>query len=68
MIIPLDDLLSYDDNRYIFTRAAMEAVEKIGNMKKFPDDDTRWKVVPHILRLMLNGDLKFEFRSPEREE
>jgi len=39
----------------------MEAVEKIGNMNKFPEDDTNWKVVPHILRLMLNDDVKFEY-------
>ncbi len=61
MIIPLDKLLTYEKNRYIFTRSTMEAVEKIGNMNKFPEDDTNWKVVPHILRLMLNDDVKFEY-------
>jgi len=61
VIIPLDKLLTYEKNRYIFTRSTMEAVEKIGNMNKFPEDDTNWKVVPHILRLMLNDDVKFEY-------
>ena len=61
MIIPLDKLLTYNENKYIFTRSTMEAVEKIGNMKKFPDNDTKWKVVPHILRLSLNDDLKFVY-------
>ena len=63
MIIPLDKLLKYDENRYIFTKSTMEAVEKIGNMKKFPDTETKWKVVPHILRLMLNEDIKFEYKK-----
>ncbi|OHD71535.1 MAG: hypothetical protein A2W19_16150 [Spirochaetes bacterium RBG_16_49_21] len=57
----MDKLLTYEKNRYIFTRSTMEAVEKIGNMNKFPEDDTNWKVVPHILRLMLNDDVKFEY-------
>ncbi|OHD66821.1 MAG: hypothetical protein A2176_12160 [Spirochaetes bacterium RBG_13_51_14] len=66
MIIPLDKLLRYNENKYIFSRATMEAVEKIGNMKKFPDDETKWKVVPHILQLMLNDDIKFDY-NPELE-
>ncbi len=68
MIIPLDKLLTYDKNRYIFTRSTMEAVEKIGNMKKFPHDETEWKVVPHILNLMLNDDVKFEYPKDDVEE
>ncbi len=59
MIIPLDKLLTYNKNKYIFSRAIMEAVEKIGNMKSFPEDDTKWKVVPNIMKLMLNNDIKF---------
>lgn len=61
MIIPLDKLLRYNKNKYIFTRATMEAVEKIGNIKKFPEDESKWKVVPHILRLVLDQDVKFEY-------
>ncbi|MBN2160602.1 MAG: hypothetical protein JW807_14530 [Spirochaetes bacterium] len=46
----------------------MEAVERIGNMRKFPADDSKWKVVPHVLRLMLDEDVKFEHHKPEDEE
>jgi hypothetical protein len=67
VIIPLDKLLRYNTNKYIFTRATMEAVEKIGNIKKFPTDESKWKVVPNILRLVLSEDVKFEFH-PELEE
>jgi hypothetical protein len=63
VIIPLDKLLRYNKNKYIFTRAIMEAVEKIGNMKKFPEDESKWKVVPNILKLMLNDDLKFDYHE-----
>lgn len=63
MIIPLDKLLKYNNNKYIFTRAIMESVEKIGNMKKFPEDESKWKVVPHILRMSLTGELKFEYQK-----
>ena len=70
MIIPLDKLLRYNRNKYIFSRAIMEAVEKIGNMKTFPEDESKWKVVPHVLRLMLDEKVKFEYHEesePEKE-
>jgi hypothetical protein len=68
VIIPLDKLLRYNSNKYIFTRATMESVEKIGNIRKFPDDDTKWKVVPNILRLVLQEDVKFVYNKPTEEE
>lgn len=69
MIIPLDKLLTYNKNKYIFSRAIMEAVEKIGNMKSFPEDETKWKVVPNILKLMLNNEIKFIYTEvPEKEQ
>jgi len=69
VIIPLDKLLTYNKNKYIFSRATMEAVEKIGNMRSFPEDDSKWKVVPNILKLMLNNDVKFiNYEEPEKEQ
>ncbi len=69
MIIPLDKLLTYNKNKYIFSRATMEAVEKIGNMKSFPEDESKWKVVPNILKLMLNNEVKFiHNEEPEKEQ
>lgn len=69
MIIPLDKLLTYNKNKYIFSRASMEAVEKIGNMRSFPEDDSKWKVVPNILKLMLNNDVKFiHNEEPDKEQ
>ncbi len=69
MIIPLDKLLRYNKNKYIFSRAIMEAVEKIGNMKTFPEDESKWKVVPHVLKLMLDESVKFEYHEePEKEK
>ena len=58
MIIPLDKLLTYDGNKYIFSKAAMAVVEKIGNLKEYPEDDKSWKVVPNILNLTLNEKIK----------
>ncbi len=68
MIIPIDKLLTYNKNRYIFSRAIMEAVEKIGNMKAFPEDETKWSVVPNILKLMLNNDIKFIHNEEAEKE
>lgn len=68
MIIPLDKLLTYNKNKYIFSRAVMEAVEKIGNMRSFPDDESKWKVVPNIMKLMLNNDIKFIYNEEQEQE
>jgi len=69
VIIPLDKLLTYNKNKYIFSRASMEAVEKIGNMRTFPEDESKWKVVPNILKLMLNNDVKFiHNEEPDKEQ
>ncbi|MCP4133274.1 MAG: hypothetical protein GY754_20060 [bacterium] len=67
VIVPLDRLLKYEENRYVLTRAAMVAVDKIGNMKDYPDENTSWKVVPNILRMILGDDLNFEYTPPEKE-
>ena len=59
MIIPLDKLLFYNDNKYIFTKAAMRAVDKVSNIRNYPEKDTNWKVVPNVLKLILNEDVNF---------
>jgi len=59
MIIPLDRLLFYNDNKYIFTKAAMRAVDKVSNIRNYPEKDTNWKVVPNVLKLILNEDVNF---------
>jgi len=68
MIITLDKLLTYGGNRYVFTKAAMKAVEKIGNIREYPEDDSvKWKVVPNILKLMLNKNLNVDFSNEGKE-
>ena len=63
MIIPLDKLLKYNGNKYIFTKATMATVEKIGNIKDYPEDDRSWKVVPNILKLVLDENVKFHYEN-----
>jgi len=65
MIIPLDKLFLLNDNKYIFTRAAMLTVEKIGNIQSYPEDDKSWKVVPNILNMILNGKVKYNYNKLE---
>ncbi|MBN1531665.1 MAG: hypothetical protein JXA20_03300 [Spirochaetes bacterium] len=60
MIIPLNKLLTFSGNKYIFTRASMVTVEKIGNIKEYPEDESKWKVVPNILRLMLDETIHYQ--------
>jgi hypothetical protein len=59
MIIPLDKLLFYNGNKYVFTKAAMNSVDKVANIKNYPEKDTNWKVVPNILKILLNEEITF---------
>ncbi len=59
MIIPLDKLLIYNKNKYVFTKAVMKAVDKVANIKDYPETDLNWKVVPNVLKLSLEENVKF---------
>lgn len=63
MIIPLDKLLTYRENKYIFTRAAMNSVDRIGNMNIYPENEESWKVVPNILKIMLEERVQFRLEE-----
>lgn len=63
MIIPLDKLLVLNTNRYIFTKSVMKAVDKVANIKDYPENDLNWKVVPNVLRLALDGDIKLVYNN-----
>lgn len=59
MIIPLDKLLIYSNNKYVFTKAVMKAVDKVANIRDYPETDFNWKVVPNVLKLSLEENVKF---------
>jgi len=61
MIIPLDKLLTLNTNKYIFTKGVMKAVDMVGNIKNYPESDLNWKVVPNVLKLALEGDVKLVY-------
>ncbi len=65
MIIPLHKLHNFQGNKYVFTKAAMQSVEKIPNMKNYPDDDYNWKIIPNILKLALEEDIKYIYTEVE---
>ncbi len=67
MIIPLDKLIAYEKNRYKLTCASMKAVDKLGNIRDYPEseEDKNWKIVSNILDLVLNG--KIQYHEPEEE-
>ena len=67
MIIPLDKLIRYSGNKYVFTRATMQAVDKIANIRNYPEDNLNWKVVPNVLKAMLDEDIKFDLKLQDAE-
>jgi len=68
MIIPLDKLISYDDNRYIMTRVAMAAVDRIESLTNDLVEGEQWKIVPNVLRLVMGGVIKHDITPEEEEE
>lgn len=58
MIIPLDKLISFDENRYVMTRVAMAAVDRIESLTPVLVEGEQWKIVPNVLRLLLNGSIQ----------
>ena len=67
MIIPLDKLKTYDKNKYVFTKAVMKAVDKVGNIQNYPEKNLNWKVVPHVLKMVLDGEIKFIYEEKDIE-
>ncbi len=63
MIIPLDKLVSYNQNRYIMTRAAMSVVDRIEAVTDMMTEGEEWKIVPNVLRMVLDGKVKFELQE-----
>jgi hypothetical protein len=57
--------MKYAGNKYIFTRANMQAVDKVANIKGYPEENLNWKVVPNILKAVLDEDVKFTFDFEE---
>ena len=68
MILPIDKLLAYKGNKYILSRASMQAVDKKDKIENFPENLPAWKTVPVILKLMLEGKLKIKEPSEEIKE
>ncbi len=67
MTIFLDKLLANKDNKYLFTKAAMSAIEKKGNIKDYPEED-EGKLVSNILNLILDNKVKYSVENEETEE
>lgn len=65
MIIPLDKLMRYSGNRYVFTKANMQAIDKIANIKDYPEENLNWKVVPNILEAVLDEKIRFSYDHEE---
>jgi hypothetical protein len=74
MIIALDKLMNIGGNRYMFTKAVLTAIDRKDNIQNYPHEDRGWKVVPHVLRMTLDDEIKFlvkekeEVKEPEKTE
>ena len=65
MIISLDKLINLKGNKYLVTRAANLAIDRLGNIKDYPDNGRGWKVVPCVLGMVLDEKIKVHRVAPE---
>jgi hypothetical protein len=63
MKVELEKLLSYGGNKYTFCRAAIQAVERVGNVSIYnAEENKEEKIVITTLNYLLNDVIKFEHR------
>ncbi len=62
----LDKLLSFIGNKYVFSKAAMKTIDKIGNVKEYKQEENE-KIVIKALDLMLENKVKYIY-NPEKEK
>ncbi|MFH0974646.1 MAG: hypothetical protein V1874_02565 [Spirochaetota bacterium] len=65
MQVSLDKLLSFNENKYVFAKAAMKAIEKINNVKEYKQEENE-KIVIKVLNLVLDSKIKF-YRINQKE-
>ena len=58
MQVSLNKLLSIKENKYVFSKAVMKAIEKIGNVKDYRLEENE-KVVIKTLNLILEDKIKY---------
>ncbi len=63
----LDKLLEYNKNKYVFAKAAMNAIGKIGNIRDYPEESTN-KTVSNILTMILNDKIKYQVEEIEEKD
>ena len=68
MLIPLDKLLTYSKNKYLLTKALMNAIDKIAFIKDYPEENLNWKVVPNILNLYFKDKIQYRLEDPDTDD
>ncbi|MDY6968791.1 MAG: hypothetical protein SVR08_09090 [Spirochaetota bacterium] len=63
MIIPLKKLMTFQENRYLLSRAAMVTVDKRGNIDEYPQDKGDIKLVSNIMDLLLNEKVHYKMKD-----
>lgn len=66
MKVPLDKLLSIPGNKYEFNVGAIKLIEKVGGRVIDDINFESWKIVPTVLKSMLDG--KFHYYYPEEKK
>jgi hypothetical protein len=65
--VSLDKLLSFNGNKYVFSKATMKTIDKIANVKEYKQEENE-KIVIKALNLMLDDTVKFEYQIPKDKE
>lgn len=63
----LDKLLNFKGNKYVLSKAAMYAMDKVVNMKGYVEE-RKDKPVPQVLELVLDKKIKYDLVKEKIED
>lgn len=64
----LDKLLSFKENKYVLSKAAMFAVDKVVNIKNYAADEKEGKTVLNVLEMVLDKRINYVLTGEKKEE
>ena len=68
MKVFLDKLLTFRENKYVLSKAAMYAIDKVANIKNYAADEKQGKAVLNVLEMVLDKRIKYLLVKENKEK
>jgi DNA-directed RNA polymerase subunit K/omega len=67
-MLPVYEIIDFDENRYILSRAVMKRARQINFLGDDELEGFEGKVVSLALKQILTSDLKYDYARPQQQE